>query len=306
MLKEGKSKTEVIFLFLFLVILASFLVNAIGTNDVKIGNPENATWTNASFLSNFTQGFDFEWSVAGNVTMIADCNLFINRTRDNAVDTTGLVFSPNEYGRNASVGNYTNTTILMNRTFDNSSGSERLKIDNNTGYLWTIKCLNLSGTPISWFPTPRILYIDNIVPFADNQTTNIINNTWMTEALRMEVNVTDNRSLFGDVLTCDILNNSKPIASATTIETSNNGTLLNITSAILADGVYSDIDITCTDPAMNVQTVTEFINMNISIDSTDPTATFISPTPGEDSINDTSTLVVNMTITELNIDTLAV
>ncbi len=303
-MKFKRSQFKLIFLsFAFLLIMA-FFVYALGTASVVPLTPDG-TWTNLTTNTSIT----FRWSDVNDVDIhLADCVLYINVTE------TGLFSSDNEYGRNSSAfANITNssaitwtgnqsTEIFFNRTYGDRG------VGNNTAFYWGVKCTNLSSSPTTGQTIPRVIYQDLRIPQVKEVSKSFSNNTWVNSDIRIEINVTDNgttEGMHGDLITCEIINNTRAIASSTTGETSLNGTNLNITNSSLIDGVYSNLKFGCRDPAGNINT--SFVHYNISMDQTTPLfSSFNNPTPAEGSNQSSNNVIFNFTIEDTNIDTIII
>ena len=295
-MKFKRSQLKSIFLSIFFVLILSIFVYALGTNSVKLISPANASWTNLTTNTSLT----FNWTDVNDVNInLADCKLYINTS------LLGLISSENEFGRNESVVANLTTNIYMNKTFDNSNSTPV----NNTVFYWTIQCSNASSSPATGSPSfPNYLYQDLIFPKVINISQSLHNNTWLNSDIRIEINVSDNgttEGMFGDLITCEILNASRVIASGTTGETGINGTSFNVTNSSVADGLYSSLRYRCTDPAGNVNTSRDLYN--ITLDQTAPEfVSFDTPTPLEGNNQSGNTLIFNFTINELNLEVVLV
>ena len=305
-MKFKRSQLKVVFLNVLFLLAVSLLVHALGTNSV-VPLTANGTWTNQT--GNLSSGgYLFRWSDVNDADIhLANCKLYINTSE------TGLFVSENEAGGNASsFANTTNsstlqTEIFMNKTYDNTSV---LNV-NNTAFYWGVKCTNLSSSPTTGQTIPRVVYQDLIFPRVAELSKSFTNNTWITTDIRIEINVTDNgttEGMFGDLITCLITNNSNvsgALVTSTTGETGINGTHINLTTASLADGIYSGLEFRCTDPAGNIN-VSETV-YNVSVDQTAPVFDgFIGVTPTEGSNRSDNNIIINFTVTEINIDAIIV
>lgn len=274
----------------------SLFVYALGTASVVPLVPANASWTNLS--TNFT--VTFRWSDVNDADIhLADCKLYLNYSE------AGLYTSPNEYGRNASsFANITNSSTLNTTIFFNRTIGERGEL-NNTALYWGVKCTNLSSSPTTGqIDFPRLIYQDLLIPEVAEVSKNFSNNTWITTDIMIEINVSDNgttEGMHGDSITCEIVNGSTVIATATTGETTLNGTNVTVISSGLTDGFYNDITFRCRDPAGNINTSNTIYNL--SIDTTNPaTPSFNDPTP-DDEDNQTANLIIfNVTVFDINLN----
>lgn len=273
-MRAGKKTIISIFLLLIVAIVACF-VYAIGTNDVIINEPDNATW---SISTTYTHGFNFSWQDVDEDITSANCTLYMNTSSIN------LTFDSNSYGSNH-VANQTNTVINMSRTFNTT----------NSIQYWTIRCENLSATPTSWYPATRVMYHDNTVPQVTEGTRSHVTDTWTSDtSLRVEMLPVDTTLLYGDQFTCFIKNNTGALDVVT--EDTDNGTAVNITFT-MSDGNYS-FDIGCRDPANNTNTTNTAYN--IFVDTTSPTVTILHPS--DNNISSQTWAVLNFTVVEKYLD----
>ncbi len=288
MLKQLRGHVKSISLLILFTLVSILIVYAIGTNDVSFNSPADNLWFSGT---NYTKGFNFTWSDPGDTSYeYADCTLYINTS------STGIVSTHNEFGEKLGVANYSDSTIYMNRSFfDADLGNAT----NDTTLYWTVQCCNTTASPNCWAPSARSINTDMTWPKIHNKTLSFTNNSWLSGEIRIEVNVTDTRALGSDSLTCEITNNSVVLATTTTSETTINGTLLNITTSSIADGLYTDIRYQCRDPAGN--TNTSFLMFNVSVDKTNPIfVSFNDPTPAEGSNSSSGDITFNFTVTETN------
>ena len=293
-MKFKRSQLKSIFLNIVFLLIASLIVYALGNGSVILITPANATWTNLTTNTSFT----FNWTDVNDVDInIADCKLYMNNS------LTGLISSGNVVGQNDTVIANLTTNLYMDKTFGSWDGGV-----NNTAIYWTIQCTNLSSSPTTGTPfVPNVLYQDLIFPIVKNLTKSFINNSWTNSDIRIEINVTDNgtiEGMFGSLITCEILNGSTVIATGTTGETTRNGTLINVTSSSLSDGLYSDITFRCRDPAGNINTSTT--SFNVSLDTTNPIVSFNDPTPADGANLSGNNIIFNFTVDELNIANITV
>ncbi len=290
-----RSQLKSIFAIIFSILICAFVVYALGTASVTSITLANASWNNETNTT-----FTFNWTDVNDVDInLADCKLYINHSLNNS--DTNLFQNGNLFGGNASVVSNLTTTIFMNRTFDNTTLGE-----NNTAFYWGIECTNLSSSPTTGRTEVRILYHDNIRPKVFNISSSILNNTWINTDIRIEVNVTENGTnggMYGDLTDCEITNGSQVIASVTVAETngSRTGTNVNITNSSLADGAYSRLYFRCRDPAGNINSSSNYIN--VSMDQTVPVfISFNDPTPADGGNQSNNTITFNVTVFDLNLE----
>ena len=230
--KDGQIKNYM--LFLIILTLSAIFVYSIGTNDVRINSPDNATWTNTSRLNeSYSPVFNISWANPVDPSIqFADCTLYINTSANN------LVVSENQYNT-SNIGNNTDTVLNMNRTLQDPSS---LKV-----FFWTVECANSSATPTSWFPTARVFYLDNdTIPSAINSSMNFINNSWTNSDIMIEALVKDDGPLRGDSLTVERLNGTgnKVLATASTTNftmsepTGVTANIVNVTSTLIGGTHY--------------------------------------------------------------------
>lgn len=273
---------------LFFFLLLSLAVMAIGNTGVTLTTPVNETWVNTS---NYTAGFVFQWADNSDSSIqLATCELYVQNVTQ---DISTIISEGNLRRRTFGVGNNTATTFYMNKTFN--------FIGNYSTQWWTIRCENASSSPTSGYHQhPRAIFHDVTFPQIGEPTKSFTNKTWVSSVPRIEVEANDSGPLYGQELTCELMNASRVFASVNLT----NGTRGNLSNSSMADGLYSDLRTRCRDPAGNINT--SFLMYNVTLDATSPSVSFLTKTPQDGQNYTNATIVINVSITESNVNTIVV
>ncbi len=270
----NKKNFIVFSLFSLILIISAIMVMGIGTNDVRLSSPTNASWSNNADKD--ANDFTFNWSeLVTQPATTANCTLYINTS------PTGIIDPANARNKSIDVPNSTNTIITPNASFTR----------NSINY-WTVLCFSSNSTPQSWYPATRVLYIDNdTTPNMTINSYSFTNNTWNnTQTHWWNYTITDQGQLRGAQLTISLENASGSVYTSDLVD---NDTRARITYTF-SDGNYT-IFVNGTDPAGNTNYSGNFF---IAIDSTSPVISFVDPTPSNDTSQSTTHVFVNFSIVE--------
>jgi len=314
---RGLSKVTIVGIFSILSVMSLLVgmetVESIGSGQVELQGPPNATWFNAS---NYTAGFKANWSNMDNTTMnVSNCTLFLGTLTspagfDHDSDFQTLVTDTNVTGWNVSSHYAINTTLYFDVLTPRNVSTETSYVDSaaalNHTFYWTIRCRSESAVPKGWWPESRTMYFDSEVPQYKNVVTSFTNNTWLARLDQtFLMNVSDSYPIFANYK-YTIVNKTGgaatggPSASLSYTKNVADITNVNLTPTFLNLNNYT-IEFQITDSAANSNTSIE--TYVLKFDTTAPVVTWLSSATANGTTRAGGDVLLNFSIAETNLKT---